>query len=390
MKKLLSILLLVLFNLMLISCDKTELYEIAMITDYGSITDQSFNQSTWEAVKAYAEENNKTYAYYKPSEDSNAARVSKIEQAIEMGAKVVIMPGYTFSNSIYEVQDEYKDVNFIALDVNKADVYDAFYNHDENGNQTDLKDKNNEPHLSANVMCIIFQEEEAGYLAGYAAVKNGERNLGFLGGMAVPSVQRFGYGFIQGINDAANELNVKINLWYIYAGQFYGDNTVTAAMEAWMTDGCETVFACGGGVYTSVVSAIQTKGKETGKLIGVDSDQSKTVTEVKVLTSAIKGLKDATDSALDSIYMKLQNNESWNDGGKEIRYGLKTSNEKEYVGLPKDTWSMENYTLEMYSATVKDIREGKIEISSDTTKSPKDFLGENIIIKGNNFGGSLK
>ena len=150
------------------------------------------------------------------------------------------------------------------------------------------------------------------------------------------------------------------------------------------------IFACGGGVYTSVVSAIQTKGKETGKLIGVDSDQSKTVTEVKVLTSAIKGLKDATDSALDSIYMKLQNNESWNDGGKEIRYGLKTSNEKEYVGLPKDTWSMENYTLEMYSATVKDIREGKIEISSDTTKSPKDFLGENIIIKGNNFGGSLK
>ncbi len=370
--------------LTLVSCGKTEKYEIAMITDYGTITDQSFNQATWEAVKAYAEKNQKTYSYYKPSEDSNAARVSKIEQAIDMGAKVVVMPGYTFASVIYEVQDEYPDVKFIALDVNKADVLDAFYDHDESGNQTELKNPSNTPHLGENVICIIFQEEEAGYLAGYAAVKNGERNLGFLGGMAVPAVQRFGYGYIQGISDAAKELNEEVNLWYIYGGQFYGDNTITAAMEAWMTEGCQAVFACGGAIYTSVVSAIQTKAKENGKLIGVDSDQSKTVTEVKVLTSAIKGLSDATDTALDDFYGE------WKNGGKEIVYGLKTDNEKEYVGLPKDTWTMQEYTLEMYAATIKDIRDGKIEISADTTKSPEDFLGDNVKKRGNNFGGSLK
>lgn len=384
MKKLYYILLLFVCIISLFSCGRNENYEIALITDYGTITDQSFNQATWEAVKAYAEEKDKTYSYYKPSEDSNAARVSKIEQAIDMGAKVIVMPGYTFANAIYEVQDEYPDVKFIALDVNKADVEDAFYNHDDKGNRTELKDKNKTPHLSSNVVCIIFQEEEAGFLAGYAAVKNGERNLGFLGGMAVPAVQRYGYGYIQGISAAAKELNVSVNLWYIYGGQFYGDNTITAAMETWMTEGCETVFACGGGIFTSVVSAIQTKAKEKGKLIGVDSDQSKTVKEVKVLTSAIKGLSDATDTALDDFYG------DWKNGGKEIVYGLKSDNEKEYVGLPKDTWSMTEYTIEMYMATVKDIRDGKIEISADTTKSPDDFLGENVKKRGNNFGGSLK
>ena len=179
-------------------------------------------------------------------------------------------------------------------------------------------------------------------------------------------------------------MNVNVNLWYVYGGQFYGDNTITAAMEAWMTEGCQAVFACGGAIYTSVVSAIQTKGKENGKLIGVDSDQSITVKEVKVLTSAVKGLSAATDTALDDFYGE------WKNGGKELVYGLKTDNEKEYVGLPKDTWSMEQYTIEMYDATIKDIRDGKIEISADTTKSPEDFLNENVKKRGNNFGGSLK
>ena len=384
MKKLYYILLVMFCVLSLISCGNTEEYEIALITDYGTITDQSFNQATWEAIKSYAESNGKTYSYYKPSEDSNAARISKIEQAIDMGAKIIIMPGYTFASSIYEVQDEYPDVKFIALDVNKADVEDAFYNHDDKGNRTELKDPNKTPHLSSNVVCIIFKEEEAGFLAGYAVVKNGETNLGFLGGMAVPAVQRYGYGFIQGISEAAKEMNVNVNLWYVYGGQFYGDNTITAAMEAWMTEGCQAVFACGGAIYTSVVSAIQTKGKENGKLIGVDSDQSITVKEVKVLTSAIKGLSAATDTALDDFYGE------WKNGGKELVYGLKTDNEKEYVGLPKDTWSMEQYTIEMYDATIKDIRDGKIEISADTTKSPEDFLNENVKKRGNNFGGSLK
>ncbi len=114
-----------------------------------------------KSVKEYAKKNNKTYAYYKPTGDSTAERVAKIEQAIKKGAKVVVMPGYAFAGAIYEVQDEYKDVKFIALDVSQWDIEDQFYNHDEKGNRTTLKDANNPEHISSNVVSIVFQEEES-------------------------------------------------------------------------------------------------------------------------------------------------------------------------------------------------------------------------------------
>lgn len=366
----------------LTSCgEKT--YEIAMITDFGDITDQSFNQTTWEAVKSYAEKNNKTYAYYKPAGNSTAERVAKIEQAIKSGAKVVVMPGYAFAGAIHDVQDEYKDVKFIALDVSEYDIHDSFYNHDDKGSQTTLIDENNQPHVGENVVSIVFQEEEAGYLAGYAAVMEGETNLGFLGGMAVPAVQRFGYGYVQGIAEAAAKKDVDVNLWYVYGGQFFGDATIKVSMEKWVEEGCKTIFACGGGIYTSAVEAM--KGKEGCKLIGVDSDQSKVVTDAPVLTSAMKGLTDATFTCLDEFYSE------WKNGGKVLTYGLKTNTSKEYVGLPRDTWSMKNFTLTDYDAVIKEIRDGKITVNSDTTRKVETLVeNTRITAKNTNFGGSIK
>lgn len=358
-------------------------YEIAMITDYGDITDQSFNQTTWEAVKDYATKNNKTYAYYKPSGDSTAARVAKIEQAIKSGAKVVVMPGFAFAGAIHDVQDEYKDVKFIALDVSEFDIHDAFYKHDDKGSQAGLLDENNKPHVGENVVSVVFQEEEAGYLAGYAAVMDGETKLGFLGGMAVPAVQRYGYGYVQGIADAANKKDVNIDLWYVYGGTFSPAAEVKASMEKWVSEGCQTIFACGGGIYASAVDAM--KGKDGCKLIGVDSDQSKVVKDAPVLTSAMKGLTDATVTCLDEFYSE------WKNGGKVLTYGLKSDSTKEYVGLPRDTWSMKNFTLTDYDAVIKEIRDGKIIVNNDTTKAVADLVvGTKITIKNDNAGGSIK
>ena len=380
MKKLVLSILVLMVAFLFIGCE-TNTYEIAMVTDYGDITDQSFNQTTYETAKKYAEDNNKTFSYYKPVNDSTDARVEKIEEAISKGAKVVVMPGYAFAGAIVAVQDQYKDVKFIALDVSEYDIEDQFYNHDSNGARTDLKDKNNEPHVGSNVVSIVFQEEESGYLAGYAAVKNGETALGFLGGMAVPAVQRFGYGYLQGIAAATKEMSVNVDVWYIYGGQFYGDATITGVMEQWVSAGCKTVFACGGGIYSSVVDA--GKGGKC-KLIGVDTDQSKVVTDVDVLTSAMKGLADATKSCLDDFYGE------WKNGGKVLTWGLKTDTTKEYVGLPRDTWTMKNFTTADYDVVIKNIRDGKIEISSDTSKDPKDFLNEFMTAKNENFGASIK
>lgn len=365
----------------LVACEQKNSYEIAMVTDYGDITDQSFNQTTWEAVKDYAAQNNKTYAYYKPAGDSTAERVAKVEQAIAAGAKVVVMPGFAFAETIYECQDEYPEVKFIALDVAEGDVFGCFYV-DPYATELVLKDPNNEPHISDNVVCVVFQEEEAGYLAGYAAVKNGETNLGFLGGMAVPAVIRYGYGYVQGVADAAEEMGVEVNLWYIYGGQFFGDADIKAVMDQWVADGCETIFACGGGIYTSAVEAIA--GKADHYLIGVDTDQSKSLPDVPVLTSAMKGLRDATMTCLDEFYG------SWTVGGQVITYGLKTNTSKEYVGLPRDTWSMQNFSIEEYNEVLAKIRSGEIEINAAVDAKLEDLAGSKVAIKNENAGGSIK
>ncbi|MBR1623043.1 MAG: BMP family ABC transporter substrate-binding protein, partial [Pseudobutyrivibrio sp.] len=226
-------------------------YRIAMITDSGDITDMSFNQTTYEAAKAFAEANNAEFQYYKPTEDSDDARIASFENAVTDGYNVVVVPGYLFANMIKAVAEEYPDVTIIALDCGEGDFQDYT--------------------LPENVCSFTYQEELAGYMAGYSAVKEGYTKLGFLGGMAVPAVIRYGFGFVQGCNDAAVELgnasDVQVN--YVYGGQFYGDEAITAQMDTWYSQGTEVVFACGGGIYTSACEAAV---KVDGKVIGVDSD----------------------------------------------------------------------------------------------------------------------
>ncbi len=146
--------------------------KVALVTDVGTIDDESFNQATWQGVETWCTENGVEYTYYQPTEDSTDARVISITQAVAEGANVIVMPGYLFGTTLLEVMDLYPDVYFIAIDVAQGDLtfdYVTYY----------------EP--SANATCLAFAEEQAGYFAGYGAVKDGYTKLGFLGGMAVPA-----------------------------------------------------------------------------------------------------------------------------------------------------------------------------------------------------------
>ncbi len=248
-------------------------YKVAMITDYGDITDQSFNQTTYEACKAFAEDNSIEFSYFKPAGDNTADRVAMIEKAVDEGFNVIVMPGYAFGGAIVEAAPEFPDVKFIALDVAAGDLLEtavakAGETYDYTPENWDL----NKYVDMSNVYCAVYQEELCGYMAGYAAVKLGYKNLGFLGGMSVPAVVRYGYGFVQGVDAAAADLgltDVKVN--YIYGGQFFGDADITAVMDTWYQGGTEVVFACGGGIYTSAVDAAKKVG---AKVIGVDVDQA--------------------------------------------------------------------------------------------------------------------
>ena len=394
MKKILALLLVLVMALSLVACGgnteekepaaEAAEYKVAMITDYGDITDQSFNQTTWEAVEAFGKANNVAYKYYKPVTNDTASRVAMVELAIAEGYNVIVMPGYAFGATIHDVQDQYPEVKFIALDVSEFDVFDCFYNHDKDGNWTTLIDENNPAHIAENVYCAIYQEELCGYMAGYAAVKLGYTKLGFLGGMAVPAVIRYGFGFVQGADAAAADLGITIDMKYAYGNQFFGDADITAAMDTWYAAGTEVVFACGGGIYTSAAEAAQ---RVNGKVIGVDVDQAAIIDgdygAGMTVTSAMKGLYPTTVDTLVDVVI----NGNWSKyAGKVDTLGLVSGTDvaKNYVGIPTATTQFEagKFTAEDYAALVKAMFEGTLKVSADITAMPAT-TNSNVVDLGN-------
>ena len=327
--------------------------KVAMVTDYGDITDQSFNQTTYEACKAFCDENGVEFTYKKPASDADADRVSSIEEAIEEGYNVIVMPGYAFANAIYEVAPMYPDTKFVALDVSEGDLT-AYGEREFDG---------------PNVYSAVYQEELAGYMAGYAAVKLGYTKLGFLGGMAVPAVQRYGSGFVQGADAAAEELGKSdVEIKYVYGGQFFGDADITAAMDTWYGAGTECVFACGGGIYSSAAEAAAKTG---GKVIGVDVDQKDIIDgqygDGMTVTSAMKGLAPTVNTLLRAI----KAGEWDNYAGKIQNLGLVSENPAEnYVQLPESTQFGDGFTADDYNKLVKELYDGTRTVSNDTEKLP--------------------
>ena len=393
MKKIIALLLALTLALGLVACGgsgaegqngETPAYKVAMVTDYGDITDQSFNQTTWEAVVAFGKDNSVETKYYKPTSNDDAGRVASIELAIADGHNVIVLPGYAFGKALAEVSGDYPEVKFIALDVSKGDLLEggvALKGEEYNWNP-DSYELTDYVYMD-NVYCAIYQEELSGYMAGYAAVKLGYTKLGFLGGMAVPAVIRFGIGFVQGADAAAKELNVQIDMNYAYGNQFYGDADITAVMDTWYGKGTEIVFACGGGIYTSAAEAAQKVG---GKVIGVDTDQAAIIDglygEGITVTSAMKGLYPTTVDTLKAVVIEGK----WdNFKGKIDTLGLVSEDvEKNYVQIPTASTQFEDgkFTQADYAAMVKAMFDGSIKVSNDISKLP-DVTNTTITDQGN-------
>ena len=326
-------------------------YKVAMITDYGDITDQSFNQTTYEACKAFCEGKKLDFQYYKPASDSDEDRISSIEKAIDDGFNVIVMPGYAFGPAIKATAEKNADVKFIALDVSEFDL-------------------GYEGALPANLYSAVYQEELCGYMAGYAAVKLGYKKLGFLGGMAVPAVVRYGYGFVQGADAAAAELgltDVAVN--YAYGNQFYGDADITAYMDTWYSADTEVVFACGGGIFTSAGESAKKYGK---KVIGVDVDQAGTIDglygEGITVTSAMKGLAATVNTMLGKVV------DGKFEGGKVENLGLVSAvPEENFVQIAGSTQFSDSFTTEDYAALVAKMFAGEVTVSNDIEKTAADF-----------------
>lgn len=347
-----------------------EKMKVAMLTDSGDITDQSFNQMTYEACKAWGKENDIEFNYYNPQSDSDEARTASVDQAVADGANVIVLSGYVFAPTVIDESDLYPEVKFLALDVSAGDICEKGIGegYDYNPDHYNVTDYYNED----NVYCCTYQEELSGFMAGYAAVMLGYRHLGFLGGMSVPAVNRYGYGYVQGADAAAKELGItdEVQVEYVCGGQFYGDADITAYMDTWYgSKGVEVVFACGGGIYTSAAEAAVKTG---GKVIGVDSDQSATIDDYKeglTVTSAMKGLQVTIDNVLDAIL----DNEWDKYVGKIENLGMESPDPAEnYVQLPEETTQWDGtFTKEDYQKLVQRMYNGEYEVSSDSTTFPE-------------------
>ena len=332
-----------------------KIVKVALTCDTGTIDDESFNQACWSAVSGYMGDD---CQYYIPEADaSDEDRETMIRQAVNDGAEVIVCVGYLYGASLAWAADQYPDVKFIAIDVTQGDI------------GTDS--------IPANCYCITFKEEQAGYLAGYAIVKDGKTKLGFLGGMAVPAVIRYGYGFVQGADNAAQELGSNIDINYFYGGQFYGDANITSRMEGWYSNGTQVVFACGGGIYTSAVEAAL---KNDGYVIGVDVDQNYigangvadgTYAYNPFITSAMKGLSEAVSTALSDIEAG-----EWSDiAATNGNFGLEDG---DYIGLPTadDSWNFESFTVDEYEEVKGKIASGEITVDNNSDDATKPTVSE--------------
>ncbi len=356
MKKLFASLLA--FSLLLVGCGGTtgssETPEIVMLTDSGSIDDKSFNQGTYEGIQEYCNENDIVCNYLKPADVSTDDYCNAIDQAVAQGAKIVVCPGYLFEEAIYIKQTEYPDVKFILIDGNP---------HDESYEDYTTAD---------NVIGITFQEEQSGYLAGYMAVMDGNTSLGFMGGTAVPAVIRYGFGYVQGANDAAAELGITVDMRYYYTGSFDATPETQTKASSWYKDGISVIFGCGGSVGNSVMAAAEASNPE-GKVIGVDVDQY--AESDTVITSAYKQLAVAVQDALASIYSgdfdKVDDESILFRGGQNIVLGA----DYNATGLALDNAKFEKVTQEEYDEVYAKIADGTITIVNDSENDDPNILG---------------
>ena len=320
--------------------------EIAMITDKGTIDDKSFNQGTWEGVKAFAEEKGLTYQYYKPAEVSDAAYLESIGLAIQGGAKVIVTPGFLFEPAIYEAQTMYPDTTFILVDGEpRTPDYSSFK-------------------TEKNVLCIKYAEEQVGFYAGYAAVMDGFTKLGFQGGQSVPAVVKYGYGFLQGAEAAAVELGLAdgaISAMYNYSGDFAATPENQARAAGWYQSGTEIIFGCGGSVGNSVMAAAEASTDKW--VIGVDIDQGPE--SATVIASAMKMLGNSVQQALTTYY------DGTFEGGRT--WIMDSANDG--VGMTTDTSKWRTYTAEDYATLFEAVKSGTYTISNESDPTKMADLG---------------
>ncbi|MBW5445078.1 BMP family ABC transporter substrate-binding protein [Cohnella sp. CFH 77786] len=322
-------------------------FSVGMVTDSGTIDDKSFNQGTWEGVQRAAKDLGLKDKYLKPTGTTEADYLNQIGNLYDAGFKFIVTPGFKFETAIFAAQDKYKDAKFVLIDgaPHKAD--------------------DNTPVVKPNTVSIFFAEQESGFLAGVAtALQLKEGEAGFIGGMEIPPVQKYNWGFQQGVKYANDNLGTKITIKkenVIYQGTF-SDTAAGQQIAAQMYDrGVKVIFAAAGGVGVGAIKEAVTRGN-AGKevwIVGVDVDQyaegMKKDGKSIILTSAMKKIDQA---AYDMVKAET---EGKFPGGQTLVFDSKVDG----VGLPKDNPNLSQETVAKVNDVLQKLKSGEIKVAAE-------------------------
>ena len=317
-----------------------------MSTDSGTIDDKSFNQGCWEGILKSQKELGTDVKYLQPAGETEADYLKEIGNLYDAGYKFIVLPGFKFESAVHKAQDKYKDANFIIIDGEPRD---------DSGNTS----------VADNTIAIYFAEEQAGFLVGVAAsVELKEGELGFIGGMESSAVQKFNWGFQQGVAYANENLGTNMSLKaenIVYQGTF-SDSAAGQQLAAHMYDrGVKAIFCAAGGVGNGVITEAKTRSSqgEEAWVIGVDSDQyadgiysdNKSV----ILTSAIKKIETASYNTIKEF------KEGKFDGGKILTFDITSDS----VGLPAENPNLSAETISSVQKVYDELKQGNITVSAE-------------------------
>lgn len=354
MKRSLFVLLTLTLIFFMASCGETEKvqqpaeYEVAMIAGNSRIEDGSFAESIWESVNNFSGSNGLTAKRYMPEEPTKEAYMASVEEAVADSAKIIILAGSSFETTVYDAQSKYPDIYFLLIDGVPHDSEDKYA-------------------ASSNTIGVIFAEEQAGYMAGYAAVMDGYDSLGFMGAKASPSVKRYGAGFVQGAASAAQELEKKVEIAYKYMDTAAPSKEVKQEADSWYEEGVEVIFACGGEIDIAVADSAEA---QNGKMIGADTDQSGL--SKTVITSAQKEINvvvtDMLENYVDGKFV----------GGTAFNYTAQNGG----VSLQMDNAKFTGFNNKDYEKLFNKLKNNKIEVKKDVgVDSVRELTGEWVTIK---------
>jgi basic membrane protein A and related proteins len=322
--------------------------KVGMVTDAGTIDDKSFNQGTWEGIKQAEAELGVESNYLKPTGTTEADYMKEITNLYDTGYKFIVTPGFKFETAIYKSQDKYTDAKFVILDGAP-------------------QDGNNNYKVGENSIAIYFAEEQAGFLAGVAAsLELKEGDLGFIGGMEIPAVQKFNWGFQQGVAYANENLgtNMLIKAENVkYQGSFDNSAAGQQLAAAMFDKGVKAIFAAAGGVGVGAINEAKQRvqnGEEVW-MIGVDVDQyadgiyNEAEGKSVVLTSAMKKINTATfDMIQDELNGEFK-------GGETLMFDASNDG----IGLPVENPNLSEETIKKSAEILEKVKSGEITVSNE-------------------------